>query len=139
MKSPQKPRYCCYLRDTLTVLGFALWSGFGLLKSEWPIILTNSICFCLSGYILLRKLREIIRNEVGKKTAAQFGPRAYQNRPGHNTLKSASLAEVLSQIGRARPSIGGSCASLIAAQIGMVKMAFAVSKRHEAESNHAMN
>lgn len=42
----------------LTVLGFALWSAFGMLREEWPIILTNSICFCLSGYILIRKLRE---------------------------------------------------------------------------------
>lgn len=42
---------------TLTVIGFALWSAFGILKTEWPIILTNSICFCLSGYILRRKLR----------------------------------------------------------------------------------
>jgi MtN3 and saliva related transmembrane protein len=41
----------------LTVVGFALWSVFGILKTEWPIILTNSICFCLSGYILIRKLR----------------------------------------------------------------------------------
>lgn len=41
----------------LTVSGFALWSTFGILKSEWPIILTNSICFCSSGYILIRKLR----------------------------------------------------------------------------------
>lgn len=43
---------------TLTVLGFALWSAFGILRTEWPIILTNSICFCLSGFILIRKLRE---------------------------------------------------------------------------------
>ncbi|MET3858628.1 SemiSWEET transporter [Rhizobium sp. OAE497] len=41
----------------LTVFGFALWSVFGILRGEWPIILTNSICFCLSGYILIRKLR----------------------------------------------------------------------------------
>ncbi len=41
----------------LTVFGFALWSVFGMLRGEWPIILTNSICFCLSGYILIRKLR----------------------------------------------------------------------------------
>ena len=41
----------------LTVVGFALWSTFGILKTEWPIILTNSLCFCLSSYILIRKLR----------------------------------------------------------------------------------
>ncbi|MUO79735.1 hypothetical protein GOZ80_08010 [Agrobacterium vitis] len=42
---------------TLPVVGFALWSAFGILKHEWPIILTNSICFCLSGFILIKKLR----------------------------------------------------------------------------------
>ena len=42
---------------TLTVVGFALWSAFGVLMQEWPIILTNSICFCLSGFILIKKLR----------------------------------------------------------------------------------
>lgn len=47
---------------TLTVIGFALWSAFGILKTEWPIILTNSICFCLSGYILMRKLRAPAKN-----------------------------------------------------------------------------
>ncbi|TNM64988.1 SemiSWEET family sugar transporter [Aliirhizobium smilacinae] len=41
---------------TLTVVGFALWSAFGILKQEWPIILTNSICFFLSGFILIKKL-----------------------------------------------------------------------------------
>ena len=41
----------------LTVVGFASWTAFGILRTEWPIILTNSICFCLSGYILIRKIR----------------------------------------------------------------------------------
>ncbi|MBZ9605465.1 MULTISPECIES: SemiSWEET family sugar transporter [Phyllobacterium] len=41
----------------LTVVGFALWSAFGMMRGEWPIILTNSICFCLSGVIFIKKLR----------------------------------------------------------------------------------
>ena len=41
----------------LTVTGFALWTCFGFLKSELPIILTNAICFCLSALILAVKLR----------------------------------------------------------------------------------
>jgi MtN3 and saliva related transmembrane protein len=40
----------------VTVIGFALWTIFGFLRMEWPIILTNTACFFLSGYILLRKL-----------------------------------------------------------------------------------
>lgn len=41
----------------VTVIGFALWSAFGVMRQEWPIILTNTACFLLSGYILIRKLR----------------------------------------------------------------------------------
>ncbi len=41
----------------VTVVGFALWASFGLMRQEWPIILTNVFCFLLSGYILIRKLR----------------------------------------------------------------------------------
>ncbi|WP_182590807.1 SemiSWEET transporter [Agrobacterium sp. RC10-4-1] len=41
----------------LTVTGFALWTTFGLLRGEWPIIVTNSLCFCLSGIVLVQKLR----------------------------------------------------------------------------------
>ncbi|WP_312942986.1 SemiSWEET family sugar transporter [Agrobacterium pusense] len=41
----------------LTVTGFALWTTFGFLRGEWPIILTNSVCFCLSGIVLFQKLR----------------------------------------------------------------------------------
>lgn len=41
----------------LTVTGFALWTTFGLLRGEWPIILTNSLCFCLSGIVIFQKLR----------------------------------------------------------------------------------
>ncbi|MDM9627738.1 SemiSWEET transporter [Rhizobium sp. S152] len=40
----------------LTVTGFALWTAFGVLKSELPIILTNAICFCLSALILAIKV-----------------------------------------------------------------------------------
>ncbi|MEI9418474.1 SemiSWEET family sugar transporter [Mesorhizobium sp. Cs1321R2N1] len=37
----------------LTVLGFALWLTFGLMKDEWPIIITNAVCLILSAFILL--------------------------------------------------------------------------------------
>jgi MtN3 and saliva related transmembrane protein len=37
----------------LTVLGFALWLTFGLMKAEWPIIITNGVCLLLSAFILL--------------------------------------------------------------------------------------
>jgi MtN3 and saliva related transmembrane protein len=37
----------------ITVLGFAFWLLFGLMKSEWPIIITNGVCLVLSAFILL--------------------------------------------------------------------------------------
>ncbi|KYB45713.1 hypothetical protein AB664_35090, partial [Brucella anthropi] len=37
----------------VTVIGFTLWTIFGFLRMEWPIISTNTACFFLSGYILL--------------------------------------------------------------------------------------
>ncbi|WP_439631747.1 SemiSWEET family sugar transporter [Shinella sp.] len=40
----------------LTVAGFALWTAFGVMRVEWPIILTNAICFCLSTLILIKKI-----------------------------------------------------------------------------------
>ena len=30
----------------------ALWLIFGVLKSEWPIIITNGVCLILSAFIL---------------------------------------------------------------------------------------
>jgi MtN3 and saliva related transmembrane protein len=40
----------------LTVVGFALWTTYGLLLMQWPLIVTNSICLVLSAFILLMKL-----------------------------------------------------------------------------------
>ena len=35
----------------ITVLGFALWLAFGMMKLEWPIIITNGVCLLLSAFI----------------------------------------------------------------------------------------
>jgi MtN3 and saliva related transmembrane protein len=37
----------------ITVLGFVFWLAFGLLKGEWPIIITNGVCLVLAAFILL--------------------------------------------------------------------------------------
>ena len=49
----------------VTVVGFALWLAFGLMKGEWPITITNAVCLVLSAFILLmtvlpRKPKEAI-------------------------------------------------------------------------------
>jgi len=40
----------------ITVCGFALWTIYGILLGEWPLIVTNSICFVLAGFILTMKI-----------------------------------------------------------------------------------
>lgn len=37
----------------LTCTGFALWTTFGILKQEVTIIVPNTICLLLSGFILV--------------------------------------------------------------------------------------
>ena len=38
---------------SVTVFGFALWFTYGLLRNEWPIIVTNGVCLILSAFILM--------------------------------------------------------------------------------------
>jgi MtN3 and saliva related transmembrane protein len=40
----------------VTVIGFALWLTYGVLLWQWPLMITNSICLVLSGFILMMKL-----------------------------------------------------------------------------------
>lgn len=53
------------------------------------------------------------------------------------TLQETHLEELLSLVGRAEPSISGSSASLLAARFGiaMVRMAFAVTRKHESDDD----
>lgn len=37
----------------LTVLAFALWLTFGIIKSEWALIVPNGLCLALSLFILM--------------------------------------------------------------------------------------
>ncbi len=52
---------------SLTVLGFGLWTAFGIMRMEWPIILTNAICFTLSAFILVMKVLPIDRKKKVSK------------------------------------------------------------------------
>jgi len=40
----------------VTVIGFTLWTIYGVILMQWPLIVTNSICLMLSGFILVMKL-----------------------------------------------------------------------------------
>ena len=39
----------------LTVVGFSLWLGYGILLGSWPLILANGTCLALSAFILVMK------------------------------------------------------------------------------------
>jgi MtN3 and saliva related transmembrane protein len=40
----------------VTVVGFCLWLAYGVLRGEWPIIVSNAVCLCLSSFILFMKI-----------------------------------------------------------------------------------
>ncbi|HTT98901.1 MAG TPA: SemiSWEET transporter [Rhizomicrobium sp.] len=40
----------------LTVIGFAAWTIYGALLSQWPLVASNSVCFALSAFILAMTL-----------------------------------------------------------------------------------
>ena len=40
----------------VTLLGFALWTTYGVMIGKWPLIVTNSVCLLLAGFILAMKL-----------------------------------------------------------------------------------
>jgi MtN3 and saliva related transmembrane protein len=55
----------------VTVTGFSLWIGYGVLIGSWPVIGSNVVCLILSGAILALKWR-FSRSE----------PAAAERRPG---------------------------------------------------------
>ena len=40
----------------LTVTGFSAWTVYGIMLRQWPLIASNVICLCLSGFILMMEL-----------------------------------------------------------------------------------
>lgn len=41
----------------VTVTGFSLWIGYGLMIGSWPVAGSNAVCLALSGTILALKWR----------------------------------------------------------------------------------
>ena len=58
---------------TVTVIGFALWLAYGVMMGQWPIIVTNALCFLLSGFILAMKL---LPQEKKEAVADRLDPQA---------------------------------------------------------------
>lgn len=40
----------------LTVSAFALWLTYGVLQRQWPLVVSNGVCFLLSAFILVMTL-----------------------------------------------------------------------------------
>jgi MtN3 and saliva related transmembrane protein len=40
----------------LTVTAFALWLVFGVFERQWPLVVSNGVCFALSAFILVMTL-----------------------------------------------------------------------------------
>lgn len=53
---------------SLTVSAFALWLVFGVLQKQWPLVVSNGVCFILSGFILVMTL--LPRRKKNKMAAA---------------------------------------------------------------------
>jgi MtN3 and saliva related transmembrane protein len=41
----------------VTVIGFCLWTGYGLLIGSWPVTVSNVVCLAMSGAVLALKWR----------------------------------------------------------------------------------
>jgi MtN3 and saliva related transmembrane protein len=61
----------------LTVAAFALWLGFGILQHQWPLVVSNSVCFALSSFILAMTL--FPRAEKERVAKALTGKRRKQS------------------------------------------------------------
>jgi MtN3 and saliva related transmembrane protein len=48
----------------VTVVGFALWLAFGVMKGEWPIIITNAVCLVLAAFILVMTILPVQQKEA---------------------------------------------------------------------------
>jgi MtN3 and saliva related transmembrane protein len=55
----------------LTVSAFALWLAFGALQHQWPLVVSNGVCFALSLFILGMTL--FPKKEKEKVAAALMG------------------------------------------------------------------
>jgi MtN3 and saliva related transmembrane protein len=48
----------------VSVLAFAFWLVFGIMKGEWAIIVTNAVCLILSSFILIMTLLPSAKKEA---------------------------------------------------------------------------
>ena len=66
----------------VTVAGFMLWTAYGVMRTAWPLIASNSICLVLSAFILTMKL---LPRRQKDKVADALDPGATGSAPGTGT------------------------------------------------------
>ncbi len=47
----------------ITVASFTMWTAYGVLLPSYPLIIANSLCLLLSGFILAMKLASVRTKE----------------------------------------------------------------------------
>ena len=40
----------------LTVSAFGLWTSYGIMTEQWPLVASNTLCLALAGFILMMKV-----------------------------------------------------------------------------------
>jgi len=51
---------------SIFTLGVGLWLLYGVLKQDWPLMLANSITFCLAAMVLGLKIQQVAKNELNR-------------------------------------------------------------------------
>jgi len=58
----------------ITVVGFSLWTAYGIKLGQWPLVASNAVCLMLSGFILgMKLLSKRKKKAVSKKVAEAIG------------------------------------------------------------------
>ena len=58
----------------LSTTAFALWTAYGVLRSDWALIVPNAVCLVLAGFILTLKLLPSSKRErVADKLTPSVG------------------------------------------------------------------
>ena len=61
----------------ITVVGFALWTAYGVKLQQWPLVISNTVCLLLSGFILIMKcLPRRKKKAVSESVAGVIGTQA---------------------------------------------------------------
>ena len=52
----------------LTVTGFCVWVAYGVMKWDWAIMLTNTVCGCFAAFILFMRILPQRKKEAVAET-----------------------------------------------------------------------